>query len=351
MVKKQSVEIDPSLEPLLLLTDDELPSDLLSQLITSHAEPIIKEIIRHKLHLNPHQGAWQADASDIRQEAIMQLVAALQRLRERPDVHPIADLRGLAAVIAHRVCSQWMRRQFPERHAFKKRLYYLLKRQRGFALWRNKANRMVAGFAAWQGREDAETERRLEQLPNEETLAAQIRLLKAGRPSDWGATLAAVFDYLGSPIEFDKLITALAAVLRIADRPIESADQIRDIDGFNASGGKPDAALQVEQRTFLHMLWEEVRRLPLNQRVALLLNLRDHQGEGCIALFPAIGIASFRQLAEALDMEAEKLAEIWNELPLDDARIADLLQLTRQQVINARKSARRRLERRLKGFI
>jgi hypothetical protein len=99
------------------------------------------------------------------------------------------------------------------------------------------------------------------------------------------------------------------------------------------------------------MLWEELRRLPLKQRVALLLNLRDHQGEGCIALFPAIGIASFRQLAEALDLEAEKLAEIWNELPLDDARIADLLQLTRQQVINARKSARRRLERRLKGFI
>lgn len=351
MAKKQSRAIDPSLEPLLLLTDDELAGDLLSQLITSHAEPVIKEIIRHKLHLNPHQGAWQADASDIRQEAIMQLVAALQRLRERPDDYPIGDLRGLAAVIAHRACSQWMRRQSPERHAFKNRLYYLLTRQRGFALWRNKANKMVAGFAAWQGREDTKTDGRIEQLPNEEALTAQIRLLKAGRRADWGATLAAVFDYLGGPIEFDKLVTALAALLRIADRPIESTDQIRDIDSLNASGGKPDAALQLEQRNFLQMLWEEVRRLPLNQRVALLLNLRDHQGEGCIALFPAIGIATFRQLAEALDMDAEKLAEIWNELPLDDARIADLLQLTRQQVINARLSARRRLERRLKGFI
>lgn len=351
MVKKQSRAIDPSLEPLLLLTDDELAGDLLSRLITSHAEPVIKEIIRHKLHLNPHQGAWQADAGDIRQEAIMQLVAALQRLRERPDDYPIGDLRGLAAVIAHRACSQWMRRQSPERHAFKNRLYYLLTRQRGFALWRNKANRMVAGFAAWQGMEVAETDGRLQQLPNEEALTAQIRLLKAGRRADWGATLAAVFDYLGGPIGFDKLVTALAALLGIADRPIESTDQIRDIDGLNASGGKPDAALQLEQRNFLQMLWEEVRRLPLNQRVALLLNLRDHQGEGCIALFPAIGIATFRQLAEALDMDAEKLAEIWNELPLDDARIASLLQLTRQQVINARLSARRRLERRLKGFI
>jgi hypothetical protein len=37
-------------------------------------------------------------------------------------------------------------------------------------------------------------------------------------------------------------------------------------------------------------------------------------------------------------------------LPLDDATIAGLLGLTRQQVINLRKSARERLARRLKGF-
>jgi hypothetical protein len=43
--------------------------------------------------------------------------------------------------------------------------------------------------------------------------------------------------------------------------------------------------------------------------------------------------------------------ELWSELPLEEARIAELLQLTRQQVINARKSARNRLTRRLRGFI
>jgi RNA polymerase sigma factor (sigma-70 family) len=351
MVKKQSTEIDPLLESLLLLTDDERAGDLLSQLITLHAEPVIKEVIRYKLHVNPYRGARQADASEIQQEAIMQLVAALQQLRERPDAQPVGNLRGLAAVIANRACSQWMRRQSPQRYAFKRRLYYLLTRQRGFALWRNKINKTVAGFAAWQGREGAETDGRLEQLPNEETLAAQIRLLKTGRRTDWGAALATVFNYLGGPVEFDKLVAALAALLRIVDWQIEFTDQIDGSDKFNVSDRKPDVALQVEQRIFLQKLWEEVRQLPPNQRIALLLNLRDHEGKGCIALFPAIGIATFRQLAEALDMDAEKLAEIWNELPLEDARVAELLQLTRQQVINARKSARERLRRRLKGFI
>jgi len=83
----------------------------------------------------------------------------------------------------------------------------------------------------------------------------------------------------------------------------------------------------------------------------LLLNLKDASGFGCITLFPATGIATIRELATALELSAERLAELWNDLPIEDARIAELLGLTRQQVINARKSGRERLARRLKGFI
>ena len=102
---------------------------------------------------------------------------------------------------------------------------------------------------------------------------------------------------------------------------------------------------------FLQRLWEELQQLPRNQRTALLLNLKDPSGFSSITLFPATGIATLRQLAEALEIGAEDFAAMWNDLPLEDARIADLLGLTRQQVINARKSGRERLSRRLKGFI
>ena len=60
---------------------------------------------------------------------------------------------------------------------------------------------------------------------------------------------------------------------------------------------------------------------------------------------------SLRQLAEVLQISVESFAAVWNDLPLEDAKIAELLGLTRQQVINARKSGRERLVRRLKGFI
>jgi RNA polymerase sigma factor (sigma-70 family) len=350
MVRKQSGEIDPLLEPLLSPTRDDEVEQFLSQLIATHAEPVIKGIIRHKLHLNSHRGIERSDADDIHQEAVMQLLVALQRLRRQPAAHPVGDLRGLTAVIAHRACSRWLRRRFPERHALKNRLSYLFTRHRSFALWRAPNGRLMAGLAMWQGQKGA-AEDQVDRLFDDEELLSRIRLLRSWKQAEWGGALTAIFNRLGAPIEIDRLVGALSRLLQVEDRPIESIDQIEDIGRLEISDGRPDAARQTERRIFLQRLWEEVRQLPLNQRTALLLSLRDQEGRGCLALFPALGIATFRQIAEALELSAEKLAELCNGLPLEDARIAEILRLTQRQVINARKSARQRLTRRLKGFI
>ena len=90
--------------------------------------------------------------------------------------------------------------------------------------------------------------------------------------------------------------------------------------------------------------------LPLRQRVALLLALRDSKVVDYLRL-PLIQIASIRQIAETLSMPAEQFATLWNQLPLEDAAIAELLGVTRQQVINLRKSARERLWRRTRQFL
>ena len=347
MAKKLEAHIDNLLEPLVLPAGDAQTDEFLAQLIATHAEPVIKGIIRYKLHLNIHFATERSEADDIYQEAVVQLLAGLQKLREQPDRHPISNLRGFAAIIAHRTCSRWLRRQFPERHALKNRLHYLLTRVRGFAVWRDENDKLMTGFAVWQGRKEPTTPRRLKEIADEDELIGQVHLLKSSQAGD---ALAAIFDYLGGPIEFDELVAAVVSMLKIRDQPIESADQNQESFEFRATA-EPDTAWQVEKRMFLQRLWEEVCQLPRSQRAALLLNLKDADGRGCIALFPATGITSLRQLADALELSAERLAELWMELPIEDARIADLLGITRQQVINARKSARERLTRRLKGFM
>ena len=120
----------PAARTLLLEEGDDRPTNSSSRLITVHAEPVIKGVIRHKLHLNSHGADGRAETDDIYQEVLVQLLAQVRRLRQQPDEHPITDVRGMAAIIAHRTCSRWMRRQFPRRHALKNRLHYLLNTRR-----------------------------------------------------------------------------------------------------------------------------------------------------------------------------------------------------------------------------
>ena len=78
------------------------------------------------------------------------------------------------------------------------------------------------------------------------------------------------------------------------------------------------------------------------------MNLRDEDQRGAVQLFPLTGVASIRQIADTLLVPHDEFSEMWNDLPLDDESIAARMGATRQQVINLRKSARERLERRLK---
>lgn len=110
----------------------------------------------------------------------------------------------------------------------------------------------------------------------------------------------------------------------------------------------PEAAL--DRRTWLTRLWAEIRELPLPQRIALLFHIRSEEGTSALFLLPVTGIAGIRQIAEMLGMAAEELGALWNRLPLDDLTTAARLGLTRQQVINLRKSARERLARRMKSM-
>lgn len=349
-MKESPVKIDALLEPLLVEDSEERADELLLQLINVHAAPVIKGVIRFKLRLSSYRATQRAEADDIYQEVILQLLAQLQKFRKLPDGHPIADLRGMAAIIAHRTCARWLRRQFPERHALKNRLHYLVSRQRGFALWQNADGELVAGFAAWQTLPTPSA------LPTARSAdinlsSAEIPPPRSAKAQDLADTVAAIFNHARGPIAFDELVTAVASLAGVSDQPLESLAEDEDAVALVADTAERDPAWRIEKRMFLQRLWEELRQLPRNQRAALLLNLKDASGFGSITLFPATGIATLRELANAVEMSAEAFAELWNELPIEDAKIAELLGVTRQQVINARKSGRERLTRRLKGFI
>jgi hypothetical protein len=159
--------------------------------------------------------------------------------------------------------------------------------------------------------------------------------------------VTAVLALLDRPIEFDRLVDALASALGIAE-----TGPSRTADGDDARNEPADPAPAItevlEQRESLEAVWREIEQLPVRQRAALLLNLRDPEGGAVLQMLPATGVVSLASIAAALEISTAELAELWQRLPLDDLSIANQLGLSRQQVINLRKSARARLARRLR---
>lgn len=328
--------------------DQEAAGSALAVLVETYIQPVVRNVVRFKLHLD---SSHAPDEADLIQEALAEWLVEVHKIAHEPD-RSICDARGLAATITYRVCYGWLRRQSPHRRAFANKLQYLLKRQAGFAIWPGPSGGrqvLLTGFAVWRDRAHVPAQKLLD-LSDDKTFLARVGAFIADRHDvKFGHLVKAIFDYVGGPVALSDLLNLTMSLLQVRDEPPVSTETSREADITHLSSGE-DVAWRLETRFFLKRLWEEVRELPRSQRAALLLNLRDDVGSGCLALLPVIGVTTIRQIAEVLEMTDEGLAELWPRLPLDDMAIAGLLDLTRQQVINLRKSARERLARRLKGF-
>jgi hypothetical protein len=351
------VPAEQALRFFLEARNEEEAQQQLDRIVQENA-PVIRSIVRRKLRLSARPDAdGTGVVEDLYGEAVLQFLTWLREFKQNPQRWTGANVRGLVAVTTYRVCDGYLRRQYPQRTSLKNKLTYLLTRQansHGFALWDDPEGGRLCGFAAWRDAGHGQGNRRRCQ----EALARPQLFMEAALPGESAnhvhpaALLAAFFHWVGGPVELDDLVQLVAALWGVQDQPVATVEPDGEggLSAYDRAGDPFEnrVATEVEQRAYLARLWEEIQQLPPRQGAALLLNLRDAQGRGVIALLPLLRIASPRQLALALDLPLERFAALWNELPIEDAAIADLLGVTRQQVINLRKVARERLVRRMR---
>lgn len=259
----------------------------------------------------------------------------LRRLRDPSNA--VGDFEHYVATLTYRTIYDFMRRRYPERTRLKNRLRYLLQHDPRLALW-NAGDVVSCGLREWRGRGD------LLQAFDVDRTTASAPMLEASRPHD---AVVAIFERAGAPVPLETLVRIAARLWNVSETRMESADDWMIVHGSRQ--GATHAARH-ETRQFLEVLWREIRQLPPQHRAALLLNLRDADGVNAVALFLLVGVARFEEIAEAVGVTPEELENMWESLPADDLAIAARLNLTRQQVINLRRTARERLARRTLTF-
>lgn len=338
------------LESFLEAADEAESQELLHRLIQEFAEPIIKSVIKNKLRTTLRHtllGQCAYDVEDLQGSIYVQLLTRLGDLKTNSCGDAISDFCGYVAAMTTNACNEYLRRKYPQRHSLKNRLRYLLTHDKNFIVSRDD-DQLNCSSGDWTSQvADANGTNRLREL--RENPRAFLEKLSGGQVplTNLSDLLPLIFNGLSVPIKLDELVAVVADLLAVKDRPIETTE----VDSSKAEACfDVGFACTIEHREYLRYLWNEIIRLPMRQRVALLLNLRATEESDIIALFPLTRTASIPQIAEAVNIPPDQFANLWRELPLDDAAIADRLGVTRQQVINLRKAARKRLARKGKIF-
>jgi hypothetical protein len=304
------------LQDFLSSTQDEESRASLERLMGECAAPMVRRIVASRVR--------GPASDDVRQDVLLGLIARLHDVKGSGDWNTIGDFNAYVAGAAYHGCREYYRRCYPHRTRLRARLRYLLGTHSRFAMWKTSSGEWVC----------ASRELLPADLPK---LESKIARPPSHQLASW---LESTLEELTTPLPFEELVER-------AGRHCTASSEY-DTDASQAIQPAVTIEMRLTQRAGLGELWTEIGQLPLPQRVSLLLSIRDETGGPGLALFPAVGVANLSQIAAQLAMPAEKLALIWSGLPLGDRIIGEYLNLDSQRVINLRKSARERLNRKIK---
>lgn len=323
-------------EQYLRAAPGEAENKLLETLLVEVVRPLVNRVVGRRF--SSSRDTTPEDREDVCGDAMAAIVARLKLARPDDGAAAIGDFEAFAAGVATHIAGRFFMARTPQRSLLRNRLRYVLTTDGRFFIRQSEQGSWHCGLA---------DSRPLTTILSDAQVEACRRTLAATRVTE-GKLPELVIQILRmarGAMELSALTSLAADSLGIADRS-EVLHELAD----TLQTAEPGALRQAEMKQRMRQLWREVCELPVQQRRALLLNLGS-AGAGAPQatawLIPDLGIATFRALAETLEMTAEDLASVWNDLPLPDNDIATRFGLERQQVINLRSAARQRLARRL----
>jgi DNA-directed RNA polymerase specialized sigma24 family protein len=340
---KEDPFVDPMLRPYLNAEDEQNSETLLDALVEDHIAPLIRKRIRRKLFkISATMGTDhpERNVEDLCSEAHLNVIKSLRQMKADGSRKAIRNLDAYVSIVVRQVCDQQIRRLNPNRVRLESQIRYVCSHHPEFAIWEADGC-FVIGRASWKSR--PATDRK----PDIETIQKQF-LKNKGLTLKSTKQLIAICDCAlndsEGPLELEDVVRIAEVLLGVSSLRYEPLDDLERQDPAQSI----DEKLHLQK--YLQRIWSEVVQLPSAQRIAILLSLKDDSGRPLLPFLPLLKVANIEEIELHLSLSRDDFTKIWNNLPLSDRDIAEVLNLTTQQVANLRKCARERLSRRLKNF-
>ncbi len=307
-------------------------------LIENCVLPTIEKILSAKFGGGESDGRFsRRDYEDLRGECCLKIVGALRARKIAADaLPPIKDFSAYCSTIIYNVWNAFVRERSPNRENLKNKIRYALDTDYRFAAEADNEN---GNFYRLREQNLPPSAMSVEQLTA--IVKEECKLFAQANLPDM---LAVIFEKANGSLKIGQLIEIVAELWLVRDLPTVSLDDFQ-----TRTARKIVRHEDLEMRLTLEYVWNEIRALPVFQRVALLYNLRDERGGEMLFSFFNTRIATLAELAEAMNLDKTQFVKLLPQLPFDDKRIAAAMNLTVKQIGNLRKVARDNLHRRLNG--
>src|SRR6202050_1048186 len=335
---------DPLLLPFLRAYDEESHNAELDTLLQTEAMPIIQKVINQRLGagaLPRYPGSIDErdlDAQDLRQQILMALTAHLWQAYVAPEKNRIGAFRAYVAGGSFNPWRAAVRDETPLWTRLSFRLAYLCREsagQTGFTKWQDDKHGSPVGLAAWRRKPRAPVlnfalleQNSIEELPSPATPLPEM--------AAWALQRA------GGPLPWNDFVSAIAFILQVKDERI-SLDSHNLDSLLRTHHPATETGGESLNRDRLRSLWEQIQRLDRKERAVLLLKAED------LLDFELSQVATLQDLSASLGISLTQILALLPSLPLEDHRIARLLGIRRQTVVNLRSQARSTLRRRLQA--
>jgi RNA polymerase sigma factor (sigma-70 family) len=344
--------MDNLLVPYLTADDDQDRQHHLQEILTVHAAPRIRQVLRRRLGFYVSaQGVNEnnQDAEDLYQEAMTRVVQVLDQIQLSSGIE-MRNFDLYVSRIASNICTDFLRAKSPARTRLKEGLRHLLKRHKDLVSWEHDGE-ILCGFASWrntgksafsdQSFQDLET--KLDSFQSLHFADEDVRLAPVSQIA------AELFYWIGGPVEIDGLVRMIACLLDIQDEQIESLDDQSPTrwDAYFVSSTRSGES-HVEANELLARLWRAVIQLPVGQRDAFALSFEDEAGQDLFTVLRAAEIVDWDELAQGMGRSVQEVARLRVRMPMDGASVADELRTSRENVYKWRFRAIRRLKMELK---